>query len=54
MAIDNQRGFFRDVELDELGKLKVNSAGGEMETLLYRVGLILSELGEQQEETNKI
>ena len=54
MAEDNQRGFFRDVTLDEDGKLNVNSAGGQMEILLQRLGLMIDELVEEQKITNKL
>jgi len=54
MAEDNQRGFFRDVELDELGKLKVNSSGGVMEILLSRLEIMFNELIEEQKITNKL
>ena len=54
MAEDNQRGFFRDVTLDEDGKLNVNSAGGQMEILLQRLGIMINKLVEEQKETNKL
>ena len=54
MAIDNQRGFFRDVQLDDEGKLEVNSSGGIMEILLTRLEVMFNELVEEQRMTNKL